>query len=86
MTDNANALPIQDAVAELRDLVSCRCNDAYTGRGLHDPDCQCDSKDAVKAVTDRIDALEKALREIRDKHHISSAKGIVRAALGEDTA
>jgi len=58
---NANALPIQDAVAELRDLVSCRCNDAYTGRGLHDPDCQCDSKDAVKAVTDRIDALEKAL-------------------------
>ncbi len=66
MTDNANALPIQDAVAELRGLTTCRCDAAYKDRGLHDPACECDSADAVEAVASRIDALEKALRGLVD--------------------
>ena len=53
---------VKQAMAELTDVVRCRCNEAYTGRGLHDPDCQCDSAEAVKVVTDRIEELELAVR------------------------
>lgn len=49
------------ALAELWDIVKCRCHEAYTGRGLHDPDCQCDSTDAVQTVADRIEELETKL-------------------------
>lgn len=49
------------ALAELWDIVKCRCHEAYTGRGLHDPDCQCDSTDAVQTVADRIEALTAKL-------------------------
>jgi len=27
------------AAAEIRELVKCRCNEAYTSRGMHSPDC-----------------------------------------------
>jgi hypothetical protein len=53
--------PVKQALAELQDLVRCRCHEAYKGRGLHDPNCHCDSADAVKAVADRIEALEAKL-------------------------
>ena len=56
MTD---AEKVSQALAELWDIVRCRCNEAYTGRGLHDPDCECDSAEAVKIVADRIKALTK---------------------------
>ena len=52
---------VSQALAELWDIVRCRCHEAYTGRGLHDPDCQCDSADAVKVVADRIEALTEQL-------------------------
>ena len=52
---------VQQALAELWDVVKCRCNEAYTGRGLHDPDCECDSAEAVKVVASRIKALEAKL-------------------------
>lgn len=59
MTDEEK---VSQALAELWDIVKCRCHEAYTGRGLHDPDCQCDSTDALQIVTDRI----KELAEERD--------------------
>ena len=49
---------VKQSIAELQDLVRCRCHPAYTGRGLHDPDCECDSADAVQVVADRIEELE----------------------------
>ena len=52
---------VKQAMAELTDVVRCRCNEAYTGRGLRDPDCQCDSAEAVKVVADRIEELESKL-------------------------
>jgi hypothetical protein len=52
---------VKQAMAELTDVVRCRCNEAYTGRGLRDPDCQCDSAEAVKVVADRIEELEGKL-------------------------
>jgi hypothetical protein len=52
---------VKQAIAELTDVVRCRCNEAYTGRGLHDPDCECDSAEAVKVVADRIEELEAKL-------------------------
>ena len=41
---------IEQAVAEMRDLVRCRCHPAFTERKLHDPDCNCDSAEAVEVL------------------------------------
>lgn len=57
----SNAEQVSQALAELWDIVKCRCHEAYTGRGLHDPDCECDSTDALQIVTDRIEALTAKL-------------------------
>ena len=43
-------LTLEQAIAELRDLVRCRCHPAFTERGLHDPDCNCDSAEAVEVL------------------------------------
>jgi hypothetical protein len=56
---------VNQALAELWDIVKCRCHEAYTGRGLHDPDCECDSAEAVKIVADRIKALTEQLAAAR---------------------
>ena len=53
---------VKQSLAELHDIVRCRCHPAYTGRGMHDPDCECDSVEAVKAVADRIEELEAKLK------------------------
>jgi len=47
-----------EALEELKSMTVCRCDEAYTGRGLHDPDCQCDYADAVKIVADYVSTLE----------------------------
>lgn len=57
MTNNL----IQQSIAELQDIVSCRCHAAYTSRGLHDPECHCDSAEAVTIVADHIRKLEDRL-------------------------
>jgi len=57
----SDAEQVQQALAELWDIVKCRCNEAYTGRGLHDPDCECDSEGALQIVADRIEALTEQL-------------------------
>jgi chromosome segregation ATPase len=55
---------VKQALAELGDVVRCRCHEAYKGRGLHDPDCQCDSAEALATVTKHIEALTAE----RDEH------------------
>jgi hypothetical protein len=50
---------LEEALAELSDMVRCRCDEAYRDRGLHDPQCQCDSMDAVRVVIARIEWLER---------------------------
>lgn len=62
MTDTEH---VHQALRELRDIVKCRCHEAYTGRGLHDPDCECDSTDAVQTVTDAIATLTEQLEAAR---------------------
>lgn len=52
---------VKQAIAELQDLVRCCCHPAYKDRGLHDPNCECDSAEAVRVVADRIEELEKEL-------------------------
>lgn len=47
------------AMAELQEVVRCRCDEAYRDRGLKDPHCECDSAEAVKVVANRIEALTK---------------------------
>jgi hypothetical protein len=53
MTDEELTL----AIAELQEVVRCRCDEAYRDRGLKDPHCECDSAEAVKVVARRIKAL-----------------------------
>ena len=55
---------VKQSIAELQDLVRCRCHPAYKDRGLHDPDCECDSADAVQVVADHIEELVNGLRRI----------------------
>ena len=55
---------VKQSIAELQDIVRCRCHHVYKDRGMHDPDCECDSADAVQAVADRIDELEAELRSM----------------------
>jgi hypothetical protein len=61
--------PVKQSIAELQDLVRCRCHPAYTGRGLHDPDCECDSAEAVQVVADRIEELQAKLAKALDGLH-----------------
>ena len=49
------------AMAELQEVVRCRCDEAYRDRGLKDPHCECDSAEAVKVVAIRIKALTDKL-------------------------
>jgi hypothetical protein len=57
---------VKQALAELGDIVRCRCHAAYTDRKLHDPDCNCDSAEALQIVSGCIEALQSQLAE-RDK-------------------
>jgi hypothetical protein len=55
---------VKQCIAELQDIVRCRCHPAYTGRGIHASDCECDSAEAVQVVADRIEELEADLRKM----------------------
>ena len=61
---------VKQSIAELQDLVRCRCHDAYKVRGLHDPDCECDNADAVRVVADRIEELETKLAEAEARSEV----------------
>jgi len=50
---------VKQSIAELQDIVRCRCHPAYKDRGMHDPDCECDSADAVQVVINYIAELEE---------------------------
>jgi len=50
-------LSIEQAIDELRDLVRCRCHPAFTERKLHDPDCNCDSAEAVEVLANALPAV-----------------------------
>lgn len=56
---------IKQALAELGDIVHCRCHEAYKDRNLQDPQCQCDSADALTTVSKHIEQLERELDEAR---------------------
>lgn len=57
---------VRAALDELRDVVRCRCHEAYTGRGLHDPDCECDSADSVETVAAAYLAQAEEIERLRD--------------------
>ena len=51
-------LSIEQAIAEMRDLVRCRCHPGFKDRGLHDPDCNCDSAEAVEVLVSALPAVQ----------------------------
>ena len=61
---------VKQSIAELQDIVRCRCHPAYKDRGMHDPDCECDSADAVQVVADRIEELEAKLAESESRSEV----------------
>ncbi len=52
---------IEQAMASLKHLVECRCDEVYTGRGRHDPYSACDYADEVKIVSDHVAFIEAKL-------------------------
>lgn len=71
---------IHNSIENLRHLATCRCDSAYTGRGLHDPQCLCDYGLEVvivaSAVAERA-ALSEALGGLLIA--LSTGKGIADA-------
>lgn len=63
----------------------CRCSEAYTVCGRRDPDCQCDSAEAVKVVAERIKELEVKL-EALDRAYDSIVQALRFEALRTDDA
>ena len=55
---------VKSAIINLNYLVECRCDEAYTDRGQHDPHSACDYADEVKIVTDHIAALTARVQEL----------------------
>ena len=56
---------LTQAIAELQEVVRCRCHEAYRDRGLKDPHCECDSAEAVKVVARHIKAITEQLAAAR---------------------
>jgi hypothetical protein len=57
---------LTQAMAELQEVVRCHCDEAFRDRGLQDPQCQCDSAEAVKIVANRIKDLTAKLAKAVD--------------------
>jgi hypothetical protein len=75
MTDDA----LKQALAELGDVVRCRCDEAFRDRDLQDPDCNCDSMDAVRVVLARIDWLER--ERVLDAKLLADTQALLDTAL-----
>lgn len=52
---------VKEAIINLNYLVECRCDEAYTGRGRHDPHSACDYAEEMKIVADHVAAIEAKL-------------------------
>lgn len=52
---------VKEAIINLNYLVECRCDEAYTDRGRHDPHSACDYAEEVKIVADHVAAIEDKL-------------------------
>ncbi|CAB4157890.1 hypothetical protein UFOVP681_52 [uncultured Caudovirales phage] len=75
MTDDA----LKQALAELGDVVRCRCDEAYRERDLQDPECNCDSMDAVRVVIARIEWLER--ERVLDAKLLADTQALLDTAL-----
>ena len=71
---------VQQCIAELQDIVRCRCHPACRDRGMQDPDCECDSGHAVQVVADRIEELEAKLAQQDDLVQAAVAAALREAA------
>ena len=52
---------VKEAIINLNYLVECRCDEAYTGRGRHDPHSACGYAEEMKIVADHVAAIEDKL-------------------------
>jgi Na+/phosphate symporter len=65
---------IEQAIANLKDLVECRCDEAYTGRYRHDPHSACDYADEVKIVADHIEEIGAQLKMALEREAETQAR------------
>jgi hypothetical protein len=70
---------LKQALAELGDVVRCRCDEAYRDRGLQDPQCNCDSMDAARVVIARIEWLER--ERVLDAKLLADTQALLDTAL-----
>ncbi len=70
---------LKQALAELGDVVRCCCHEAFRDRGLQDPQCNCDSMDAVRVVIARIEWLER--ERVLDAKLLADTQALLDTAL-----
>jgi hypothetical protein len=61
---------VKRAIAELDELVVCRCSPAYVGRKLRDPDCYCGYTGEVDTISKYIEELEAKLAARKEWHGV----------------
>lgn len=88
MPDPLDETPRDRAIAELRELTTCRCGVAWTGRGLHETHCAAECREDVDTLTGAVRAAEQDRDAARAEAAESATKAVnARAhALVEQTA
>ncbi len=74
MDDKKESSVTEQAINSLKQLVECRCDEAYTGRGRHDPYSECDYADEVKIVAESIEKLGAQLKMVLDREAETQAR------------
>lgn len=46
---------LRKSILELKILTDCRCIEAYKGRGLKDPDCNCEYRESVNTIQEYVE-------------------------------
>jgi hypothetical protein len=72
-------IEVDQAIAELQEMVECRCDPAYEDRGLHDPNCQCDYASEVQVIVDYIEQLNAKIKKLDKLVYNSYCDGFVEA-------
>lgn len=51
-----DVMTVQEALYNLQELVRCRCDEAWTARGRHEPNSTCDYAEEVEVIAAALEA------------------------------
>jgi hypothetical protein len=53
-------MTVEEALYSLQELVKCRCDEAWTARGRHEPNSTCDYAEEVEVITAALEGRDAA--------------------------